>query len=59
MATQRTITTFFNPITHMHATSQSRPTQMGSQLHRTNGLTIYFGLLFLKDKTTCLFFLSF
>ena len=37
---QRTITTFFSPITPTNDTSQSRDTQMGSQPRRNKGVTI-------------------
>ena len=37
---QRTITTFFSPITHTNATSPSRDTQMGSKLGHNEGVTI-------------------
>ena len=37
---QRTITTFFSPITPTNATSQSRDTQMGPRLGHKKGVTI-------------------
>ena len=37
---QRTITTFFNPITPTNATSQSKDTQMGSRPGHNKGVTI-------------------
>ena len=37
---QRTITTFFSPITPTTATSQSRDTQMGPRLGHNKGITI-------------------
>ena len=37
---QRTITTFFSPITPINATSQSRDTKMGSQPGHNKGVTI-------------------
>ena len=37
---QRTITTFFSPITPTNATRQSRDTQMGSQPGHNKGVTI-------------------
>ena len=37
---QRTITTFFSPITPTNATSQSRDTQMGPRLGHNKGVTI-------------------
>ena len=37
---QRTITTFFSPITPTNATSQSRDTQMGSRPRHNKGVTI-------------------
>ena len=37
---QRTITTFFSPITHTNATSPSRDTQMGSKPRHNKGVTI-------------------
>ena len=37
---QRTITTFFSPVTPTNATSQSRATQMGSRPGHNKGVTI-------------------
>ena len=38
--TQRAITTFFSPMAPTNATSQSKATQMGSQVGHSEGVTL-------------------